>query len=65
MVHSSYLIYALAKELDISVSPQEVKMYFKSTQPGKTQTDEEYRRIESILIQEKTIKHLINTATEL
>ena len=65
MVHSSYLIYALAKQLDISPSPQEVKMYFQNTQPGKTQTDEEYRRIESTLIQEKTIKHLIDTATKI
>ncbi|MDE0118417.1 MAG: trigger factor [Bdellovibrionales bacterium] len=65
MVHSSYLIYALAGELDISISPQEVQMYFQSTQPGKTQTDEEYRQIESILIQEKTIKHLIDKATEI
>ena len=63
MVHSSYLIYALAKQLEISASPQEIKMYFQSTQPGKTQTDEDYGRIESFLIQEKTIKHLIDTAT--
>ena len=64
IVHSSYLIYALAKKLEISVSPQEIKMYFQNTYPGKTQTSEEYERIEHFLIQEKTIKYLIDTATE-
>ena len=65
MVHSSYLIYALAKQLEISASSQEIQMYSQSTQPGKAQTDEEYDRIEHFLIQEKTIKHLIDTATEI
>lgn len=64
MVHSSYLIYALAKKLNVSVSSQEVKMYLQNVHREKVQTDEEYGRMESFLIQEKVLKHLIDTAIE-
>ena len=64
MVHSSYLIYALAKKLNVSVSPQEVKMYLQNVHREKAQTDEEYGRMENFLIQEKVLKHLIDTAIE-
>lgn len=58
IVHSSYLIYALARELDISVSSQEVNMHLKN---NKSQ-DIDYHKVEDFLIREKTLKHLIDTA---
>ena len=62
MVQSSYLIYTLANKLNISVSPQEVKLYLQESKGVQTQG--EYEKIEHFLIQEKTIEHLINTATK-
>ena len=58
IVHSSYLIYALARELDISVSPQEIDVHLKN---NKSQ-DIDYNKMEDFLIREKTLKHLIDTA---
>ena len=66
IVHSSYLIYALARQLNISVPPQEVKMYLQKTgDAGKTQGDEEYKKMEIFLIREKTLDHLIDKAVEI
>ena len=62
MVQSSYLIYALANELNMSVSPQEVKIYLENSKGD--QEDEEYEKMENFLIREKTIEHLISTATK-
>ena len=62
MVESSYLIYTLANKLNVSVSPQEVKLYLQESEG--VQTEGEYEKIENFLIQEKTIEHLINTATK-
>jgi len=62
MVHSSYLIYILAKQLNISVSPREVKMYIQRTNPHQSRSDDEYERAESSLIREKTLNHLIESA---
>ena len=61
MIHSSYLIYALAKKLDISVSPQEVNSYL---QKSKSQESIEYDKMEDFLIREKTLIHLMDTAIE-
>lgn len=58
IVHSSYLIYALARKLNISVSSQEINMHLKN---NKSQ-DVDYHKMEDFLIREKTLKHLIDTA---
>lgn len=58
IVHSSYLIYALARELNISVPSQEVNMHLKNSKSE----DVDYHRMEDFLIREKTLKHLIDTA---
>ena len=65
MVHSSYLIYSLARQLNISASSQEVKIYLQNTHHEKTHSDEDYGRVENFLIQEKVLKHLIDTAVEI
>ena len=62
MVQSSYLIYALANELNISVSRQEVRIYLQDNK--SEQANEKYERIENFLIREKTIEHLVNTAVK-
>ena len=61
MIHSSYLIYALARQLNISVSPQEVNSYLQN---NKSQENIEYDKLEDFLIREKTLSHLIDTAIE-
>ena len=65
MVHSSYLIDALARQLDISVSSREVEIYCQKTGVGNAQIDQKYGRIKDFLIREKTLDHLIDTATEI
>ena len=62
MVHSSYLIYALADKLNITADPREVRLFWQNTHPGKTPSEEEHQRVESFLVREKTLEHLINTA---
>ena len=58
IVHSSYLIYALARKLNIIVSPQEIQLHLKNNQSQ----DIDYNKMEDFLIREKTLKHLIDTA---
>ena len=58
LVKSSYLIYAMAKALNITVHPRETASYLKQI-GGKL---EDAENIESFLIREKTLDHLIKTA---
>ena len=62
MVHSSYLIYTLAKQLNISVSPQEVKMYIQKLDSDQNKSEDKYERMKNFLIREKTLNHLIDSA---
>ena len=62
MVRSSYLIYALAEKLNISANQKEIKMYLQVTDLDKNPSDEDYKNAENLLIKEKTIDHLIDTA---
>lgn len=66
IVKSSYLIYALATELNISASPQEIKMYSQNNSKETTeeQKEEEYEKTKNFIIHEKTLNHLINEATK-
>ena len=57
IVRSSYLIYSLAKALKLSVSQQEIQSYLKQTH-SKQPTSE----IQNLLIREKTLARLIDTA---
>ncbi len=62
MVHSSYLIYALADKLNISVDQRELQLHLQNTESKQNPSDKDYQRMENFLIMEKTINHLIDTA---
>ncbi len=62
MVCANYLVFALARELNISISPQEVRAYLQTLSQEKNPPQEEYENIRKFLIREKTIGHLIDTA---
>ncbi len=62
MVHSAYLMFDLARKLNISASSKEIRDYLKATAKGKNPSEEDYDHAETFLVWDKMISYLIDTA---
>ncbi len=63
MVHSSYLLYTLADEWNISVSLQEVQMHSRQRGAHNGQGADQNERVRDLLLREKVIARLFQSAT--
>ena len=61
-VHYSYLLFALADQLNLSVKPYEIQMYLQNSKQGSNKDPSTQERAKNFLICEKAIDHLIKTA---
>ena len=63
MVESFYLIYALAEVWNISADQKEIETYLRITKSDPEKANpENYEKAKSLLIREKTLDQLINSA---